>query len=268
MKGSKNIIYSPLSIQTCLTMARMGAEGSTASEMDQYLGYTGKSLESTAEQFQKLLSKYEKSNILNMANKVYVMKGYELQDTYNELLSDKFYSPAENVDFGENTKAAETMNNWVETKTNNAINNLIDPDNVDGSTRLFLLSAIHFKGNWKLRFDAKLTREDDFYIDATHSVKVPMMYRSGMTDFGWDSELKAGVLRLPYENTDLSMVIVLPQERDGLSAVLEKLKGIPLKSLTKGLTSSRELILYLPKFKAEFDIELNDVLKKVRTVTN
>lgn len=261
MKGTTNMVYSPLSIQTCLAMTRMGAEGSTATEMDQYLGFTGRTTESVADDFHTLLTKYEKSNILQIANKVYVSKDLELQDKYNEILSEKFFSSVENVDFSERSKAANIMNSWVESKTNNVIKNLISSDIIDGDTKLVLLRAIHFKGKWKSQFKAEYTEKRDFFLDEDKHVQLETMFKTGNADVAYRDDMK--ILRLPYEDSDVSMLSVLPNDRNGLSVVQDKLKGISLQSVTKDIVNMK-VDVYLPKFKVEFEIQMNDVLKKVK----
>uniref|UniRef100_A0A1I8PTU2 Serpin domain-containing protein n=1 Tax=Stomoxys calcitrans TaxID=35570 RepID=A0A1I8PTU2_STOCA len=263
-KGQSSIIYSPFSIQTCLTMGRLGADGETAREMDQQLGFTSQTRENLAENFHSILAKYENSNILKIANKVYVMKGYELQDNYNRLLTDKFFSAAENVDFADSAKASNTINSWVETKTGNTIKNLIKPGTLSSDTRLFLLSAIYFKGAWKNPFDPKHTEEEEFFVNAVESKKVPMMFKMGTGDYGRLAGLQASAVRLHYADSDLSMMVILPNERYGLNGLMENLKAYPLESLARNVTyTSRAIDIFLPKFKVELDVNLKEILQKM-----
>lgn len=263
--SKKNIIISPFSIQTCLAMVRLGADGQTAIEMDQGLSFVGQSAESVADNYHTLLGKYEDGKLLKIANKVYIMKGNELQDKYNEVLSQKYYTTAENMDFSQSIKAAEAINSWIELKTDKTITDLIKPDTLNADTSLLLLSAIYFKGDWLKPFDAKKTEESDFYTDENQSVKVQMMFRQGMITHSRLDELDATAVRLPYKDSDLSMVIILPNSRTGLSAMQEKLYNFNLASVSEKLQRVRGVRLYLPKFKANFEINLREALEKVGT---
>lgn len=258
----KNIVFSPFSIQTCMAMARMGAGGKTASEMDQSMGLTAVSEEELADKYFSILSQYENSNLLKIANKIYIKKNYEIQDKFNELLTTKFFSSAENIDFDDKVIAAKTMNNWVESKTNNLIKDLIPADSLDRDTRLVLMNAIHFKGEWVHAFPARSTQEADFYIDETNTVKVQMMYTTANFRYGDFPELDATALEMPYKNSDLSMLVILPNSRTGLVALEEKLKNTSLQDLTSRMNSYK-VVVRMPKFKAEFSIELKRVLEKV-----
>lgn len=258
----KNIVFSPFSIQTCMAMARMGAGGETASEMDQSMGLTAVSEEELADKYFSILSQYENSNLLKIANKIYIKKNYEIQDKFNELLTTKFFSSAENIDFDDKVIAAKTMNNWVESKTNNLIKDLIPADSLDRDTRLVLMNAIHFKGEWVHAFPARSTQEADFYIDETNTVKVQMMYTTANFRYGDFPELDATALEMPYKNSDLSMLVILPNSRTGLVALEDKLKTTSLQDLTSRMNSYK-VVVRMPKFKAEFSIELKRVLEKV-----
>ncbi|XP_061394160.1 serine protease inhibitor 42Dd-like, partial [Musca vetustissima] len=258
-----NIIFSPFSIQTCLAMVRMGADGQTAAEIDDGLGFTGQPMEKVADNYHSLLAKYEDGKTLKIANKIYVAKNYQLENNYNDIVANNFFSSLENVDFSESEKTAKLMNDWVETKTDKAIHDIINPQALSNDTRLMLLSAIYFKGNWDKPFDVKNTKEADFYIDDQKSVKVQMMYKAGMMPFRDIQELDACAIRLPYKDTDLSMVIILPNSRTGLPTLMEKLKSFSLASLEGQGLRRRGVRLSLPKFKAEFEVVLNGPLKKL-----
>lgn len=58
------------------------------------------------------------------------------------------------------------------------------------------------------------------------------------------------------------MLIILPNERDGLKDVENKLNEIDLNDMSSKMYS-QEVTVSLPKFKIEFDIVLNDNLKEV-----
>ncbi|TMW44167.1 hypothetical protein DOY81_010753, partial [Sarcophaga bullata] len=60
-------------------MARMGAEGQTALQMDEGLALSAQNPEDLAKQYNSVLAVYENSPILKIANKIYIMEGYKIQ---------------------------------------------------------------------------------------------------------------------------------------------------------------------------------------------
>ncbi|KRF97545.1 uncharacterized protein Dwil_GK20760, isoform C [Drosophila willistoni] len=262
LKPQENVVFSPFSIQTCAAMARLGAKKETAEELDRGLGLVSSDTQQIAESFHQVLATYEKSAILRIANKIFVMKGYTLDQDFNRLLTEQFLSSAENLDFAQNTKAASTINQWVEQKTNNLIKDLINPSVLSADSRLVLVNAIHFKGNWVHQFDVRSTRPEPFYLNDVDSKNVPMM--NVKENFGYAElpELDATALQLPYKDSDLSMLIILPNSKTGLPQLEEKLRSTQLSEITKKLYQTK-VIVKLPKFKAEFEMELTDVFKKL-----
>ncbi|XP_059225869.1 antichymotrypsin-2-like [Stomoxys calcitrans] len=258
----KNVIFSPFSIQTSLAMARMGAAGATAVDMDNGLGFPPVTEETLAEKYFEVLSPYTNSNVLKIANKIYVMKDYKVKAMYNELLQQKFISQAENINFAENDMAAKKINSWVETKTNHLIQNLISPSMLNNDTRLVILNAIHFKGEWLKKFAEFSTRDKDFYLDETNTVKVKMMHVKASFRYGEYPELNASALEMRYRNSDLSMLVLLPKSRTGLAKLQKDLRSVSLNALTRRMYTT-EVIVDFPKFKADFSIELSGVLKEL-----
>ncbi|XP_075166184.1 antichymotrypsin-2-like isoform X2 [Haematobia irritans] len=258
----ENIIVSPFSIQTCVAMASLGAEGETAVEMHKGLSLNTLDEESIANNFHSILSTYGDSRTMKIANKMYIMKDFEVQDKFNEVLNKNFFTTADNIDFNENAKAAETINSWVESKTNNLIKNLVAPNDLNNKTRLVLLNAIHFKGEWEKAFPEHATNPQPFYTDEDNSINVPMMSQTGYFLYGNIPELDADVLQMPYKDSDLSMLVILPKTIDGLGGVKEKLKSVTMDKVMGQLYSSK-VIVNMPKFKTEYEIELTDVLKRL-----
>ena len=77
-------------------------------------------------------------------------------------------------------------------------------------TRLILVNAVYFKGDWMRKFIATSTRPDDFHVSATETVKVPTMYVNDKFYYGVNDELRCQALELRYAGDALSMFIILP----------------------------------------------------------
>ncbi|XP_068989080.1 serine protease inhibitor 3/4-like isoform X1 [Bombus flavifrons] len=258
-----NLITSPLSASIALAMAACGARGNTETQFRNVLHLpTSEGLVTSG--YQSLIDNLNnaKDNKLAVANKAFISAKLNMKPSYKNLTEVYFRSASQLVDFARNKEAANIINSWVEQNTNNLIKDLIKPEMIDNLTRLALVNAIYFKGQWKNKFDPKLTSDMPFHTSKVEVKNVPTMYKQGIYKYGDLVDLNAKFVVIPYKGDEFSMVIILPNEIDGLSDVEKKLQNTSLKNIiSQGYEERMEL--WLPKFKMESTLELNDVLKEM-----
>lgn len=66
-------------------------------------------------------------------------------------------------------------------------------------TRMVLLNAVYFKGNWAKKFEKEGTSDRTFYLNEKSEKKVPTMFVKGDFVYGELPDLKAKFVELPYE---------------------------------------------------------------------
>ena len=175
-----------------------------------------------------------------------------------------FYATAVVKDFSARDATAKAMNSWVEEVTHDKIKDLIDSKALGADTKMVLINAIYFKGDWKTKFDVALTKEKEFLTESGDKVKVPTMHLQGKIELAVLEQLKSKVLRLPYKGDRIVMDIVLPDDKGGLKVLEQKLKTLDEKDLLNENIFQKEVIVDLPKFKLEKTwSNLKDVLKKL-----
>ena len=260
-----NLFFSPYSISTALAMTYGGARGETEKQMADVLHYNlGQDrLHSTFGKLQQDLDTEEKDKgyQLHVANALWGQKDYKFLEEYLQLTQKYYGAGLKQVDFvNEREKARNTINIWVENKTNNKIKNLIPKGILTGLTRLVLTNAIYFKGDWASKFKEENTKEEFFYTKPDRKIKVPLMHQTEEFRYGQTEELQ--ILELPYKGEQLSMVIVLPKERNGLGRLEKQLKPDNLKDWQKTLRK-RKVEVYLPKFTLTSTFSLSKTLAKM-----
>ncbi|XP_023172122.2 antichymotrypsin-2-like [Drosophila hydei] len=260
----KNLICSPLSVQICGGMLRMGVkdDSETSRQLDAGLKFSSTDVNELADGFHNALKYYQHYNVLRMANKVYIMDSYNLLQSFSEVLTQKFLSTPEHIDFRNAKKSADTINGWVEAQTNNLLKDLVSSDSFSSETRLVLINALYFKGEWNSKFNEKNTVSEDFFVDAKNNSQVSMMNTTHDYPYAELSNLDAKVLRMTYKDTELSMLIILPNKKDGLQDLEKDLKSTTLESIISELEQVK-VSVKLPKFKTEFAMELTPVFKSL-----
>lgn len=257
-----NVFLSPFSISTALAMVWGGAAGNTALQMKTALAL-GDDAVALHEGYSQLLTRLQDPpNItLSTANRLYVQDAYSILASYSELLKEKYLTELKSVDFADATGTSKLINYEVDTLTKGKIKDLIDSSALDSMTRAVLVNAIYFKGSWKHPFDKESTSQRDFFVEEGTAVKTDMMFMDGKKfNGGVLEDLKCKALELPYEGGRFSMLMLLPDDKDGLKTMEEKLAGTTIESIRNKLTN-RESMIIMPKFKLETSYDLEDHLK-------
>ena len=165
------------------------------------------------------------------------------------------------MDFArEPEEARQSINSWVEERTEARIKDLIAPGVLDDRTRLVLTNAIYFKGDWTKPFDKGATRDDTFHVTRDKTTRVPLMQKQDDFRFRAGDGLK--VLDLPYAKGDLSAVILLPDAIDGLPALEAKLNREGLGRWLSDLRKQKVQV-FVPRFKLTCEFSLADVLRSM-----
>ncbi|XP_012871719.1 PREDICTED: neuroserpin [Dipodomys ordii] len=265
----ENILFSPLSIALAMGMMELGARGSTLKEIRHSMGYD--SLKEGEEfsflkDFSNMVTAEDSQYVMKMANSLFVQNGFHVNEDFLQMMKKYFNAEVTHVDFSQNVAVANTINKWVENNTNNLLKDLVSPRDFDSITHLALINAIYFKGNWKSQFRPENTRTFSFTKDDESEVHIPMMYQQGEFYYGEfsDGSNEAGgiyqVLEIPYENDDLSMMLVLSRQEVPLAA-LEPLVKAQLIEEWANSVKKQKVEVYLPRFTVEQEIDLKDILK-------
>lgn len=252
---NENVFFSPYSLSTALGMVLVGARGATLEELNQALGYNALSLngsdvqEAFAHQNNRLQAHAPQAG-LEVANSAAIQQGYQVLDSYYAILNHTFNAHVFNVDFqGNGQQAVDTINEWVKQATHNKIDKLFN-EPLDTDTRLVLMNAIVFKGFWERQFDPRATAKRVFYNGGIQGNEVDTMLLQHNAKRGFSEELQSKLLELPYRDSDFSMVIVLPEQRDGADAVKQVLT-IEKLNLAIASLSKLPVAVSLPKFKLD-----------------
>ncbi|KAF9422863.1 hypothetical protein HW555_001647, partial [Spodoptera exigua] len=115
-------------------------------------------------------------------------------------------------------------------------------------------------GTWREQF--KSTFMDDFY-SPSGTRHIQMMSRQGTYKHYQCDDLNAQIVEIPYEGEQSAMIIVLPYSTNGLPGLLRALKLAP-ELLNEALEKMKktDLILTMPKFKIESQLDISTLYKK------
>ena len=251
-------VVSPLSLQFFLGLLLNGANGSTADEICNVLGYGAGEIDDVNEfclsMLQQLPNLDEKTKI-SIANALFVNQKYPVKAGYKSVVEKNYEAKVSNLDFNDIHGSAKIINKWCFDNTNGLIPEIIDT--VDPSALVYLLNALYFKGAWMYGFKAKDTSRKTFTKEGGNKIKVQMMKLNEDLQYS-ENELFQSV-SLPFGKGNFQMNLYLPVEGKTVSDVTKAFSTEGIRAF-QGQRQAK-VDLEIPKFETSFEIMLNDLLK-------
>jgi serpin B len=263
-----NLVFSPASILLALAMARAGASGRTASEMDAVLHLDDpEGIHHALNGLTRVLETRsgtvevngEPAELeLSVTNAVWGQETLTWQEAFLGVLAREYGAGVRLTDFVADPEAATVaVNGWVEEETRGRIPDLIAPGMVDVLTRMILVNAIFLKAPWSVPFEPDATRPAPFTLLDGSTVEVPFMAQSGKAMAYAEGESWQAV-ELPYAGDALAMLVLLPDE--GALATIESQLGEGLIDRAAGALAPTDVVLELPRWEIETRVELSTML--------
>jgi serpin B len=277
-KLNENAFFSPYSISTALAMTWTGAKGDTAAQMAKVLRLADLAASEVPADFAALQQAVARAQTLSgaqlsIANSLWAEQNPEhpfLPNFLDGALA-KISAPVTPVDFvHQSAEAAAQINSWVEQKTNEKIKNLIHPDEVGPTTRLVLVNAIYFKGQWETPFRPQMNTNSEFHAADGSAIPAVIMRQGMVTGYAdiTDGSVPCQVLSMHYGERNrplspgqgVSMVVILPRSPDDFGTLAKTLTAEQLAGWL-GRLHTLLVSVYFPKFKLEERYQLADVLQ-------
>jgi serpin B len=294
-----NIVFSPYSVGTAISMALSGARGDTAAEMMRALSMrmATDAIDTANAEMLSILNGYDHSTAPPICPPRATVNGASCEmrplDTNQcefglHLVRDRCVGPgtsppsarflsanalmlerrgdliaADYVAALKTKYASEVfqdaslndINDWVAKKTEGKIGKMLD--RVDPNAVAVLLNAVYFKARWASVFDPKLTKNEAFNLTRSQKADVPMMNQAA--SFSLVSRGGYRAVRLNYQIPELGLVVVLPDDVEGVGALVTRLGANELTELFAALRdgqAKKPVALVLPRFKAEYRADL------------
>ena len=254
-KPGENLLISPLSVLTALTMTANGAAGETLTQMEQVLGGGLKREDLNAYLagwYQKLAASEDLT--LSFANAIWFKDDPELvvKDSFLQTNVDHFTAAIRRAPFNQET--LRDINQWTDANTHHMIPKVLEtlsPDDV-----MVLLNALALEAKWVKPYEeneinpkAPFTAENGTLREVARMQQVLSHYLSDESCRGFRKEYVGGY----------SFVALLPDEGILLKDFIASLSA---EKLSRLLATQESTAVYagLPKFSYDFGTDLADAL--------
>ena len=238
------LVFSPLSLTIALGMAAEGAEGETLAQLDSFLGDKRPDW--------MVLEDLSFSGV-EIANTAFLRPELTLLPEYEDALMDEYAAEPALMESG---NVMNQVNDWVYEHTDGLIDGMLDQEPGD-ETMLLLINALSMKAEWASTFNPADTSFAVFHAPEG-DIEVSSMNQT--SSFLYSEIDGVQSVALPYKNSALEMIVLLP-ESGNLQPLVDELSASPDQFIEKYAPAEETLVqLSLPNVCVESSFELKEAL--------
>ncbi len=246
----ENLLISPASVYSVLGMAANGAAGETLEQFKDVI-YGGNELPNCNKYMRAFLSRQTK---LKTANSLWVDDSIGVYDTFLQDCVDYYGAEVFSVSFGDEAK--NTVNGWINNKTNGMVKEL--GCDFSDNDALVLLNTALFDANWYYEYYDHQTGSGIFHSAGGEERTVQMM-RKLESGYIWDECAQGFVKEL--ESTEYAFAALLPNEGVDIKDYIASLDANSLFETLSGVEEYTFLISVISKFAYSCEINMSEVLQ-------
>jgi serine protease inhibitor len=263
-----NSVVSPLSIAYAFAMARAGAGGETAAQLDQVLGFPSTGLPDAFNAITQQVVTADippsrppgprkdgspQPTVVCVGNGLFPQHGQPIGEQFLHTLAAQYGTGVHPVDFAAG-KGSDLINQWVSQQTAGRIKKLFDA--LPADTKLVLANTVYLRADWAHAVFAQdaVTTQPFTRADGT-SLMAPTMHGQDTLRYaagaGWQA------VDVPYAGGQLAMRIVLPAPGQAPG----RLRAPATMSAVTAALHTDDVALSLPRWDFASDLDLVPALK-------
>ncbi|MGJ6964730.1 serpin family protein [Streptosporangium sp. G11] len=271
-KPGANTVLSPLSIGYAFGMARAGAAGDTATELDEVFGFPSggphTSLNALTRQIattddpppltepdaeRDAQERTPEPPVVGIANELFTQKGLSVKPEFLRTLAAQYGTGVRQVDFAGN--ATEVIDAWAEERTAGRIKKVFD--NLPAKTKLVIANAVYLKADWTTPFTDPPEEGATFTRADGTTTRTALMRRDDFLPYAAGSGWQAVELR--YAGDELAMWVLVPRAGGSPGDLLSP---AVMAEVATGL-GERPVRLAMPRWDFSASLDLAESLAKL-----
>jgi serine protease inhibitor len=264
-----NSVMSPLSIGYAFAMARAGAGGETAAQLDRVLGFPSIGLHDAFNAITRKLvtadappAKPDKPHegaprpsVVCVGEALFPQQRLAVGDQFLRTLAAQYGVGVHPVDFGSG-KATDVINEWVRQQTAGRVKKLFD--SVSPDTKLVLANTVYLRADWARQlFAENRVTPLPFTKAGGDTVSVPMMHADDDLRYAADAGWQA--VEVPFADGQLAMRILLPAQDQPPASLLAP----ATMAAVSAALQPQAVDLTLPRWDFASDLDLRSALAKL-----
>lgn len=246
-------VISPLSVLYALAMTANGAGGETLAQMEEVLGAEISKLNPALKYCTDTLGEE-----LKCANSIWYNDASVFTPDAGFLQTNADYFGAGLFRLPFDDAALRQINKWVEDNTDGMIKDMLD--SIPPEAVMYLINALSFDAKWQDKFDKDLSTDGIF--TAANGEKQNVRFMHSNEHHYIDDENAKGFMKY-YEGGKYAFMALLPDEGVSTDEYIGSLTAEKLRSFISGTSTGVLVNVAMPEFKADFSLELSDILKSM-----
>lgn len=262
-EGTNNVAIAPLAIQESLALLYLGSDAEGAIELKKHLELQGDTKTAAVEGFSELPTRIDTADVsLQSSFKFYVDSMFPIRATFHKDAMDHLHSFAESVKFNKDPELATRISMYFEsTLHRRKLQSIIKSSEINSTTRSIVVQGFYFEGNFSKPFKQMMKRRK-FFTQPGSSQAVVTYITVDDLPYANLAQLNCQGIELPYRNSNLSMLILLPNKGTTIKALETQLANTDILSLAKHF-DNLYMQVEIPKFSIVYEQELTASLKRL-----
>ncbi|EDV55653.1 serine protease inhibitor 42Dd [Drosophila erecta] len=258
--ANRSIMFSTEMIRSSMLFIYVGVEEDESEQIRKALHYQGTHLSDYKPEAQKIFDmSAQKAPVAKSLTRFYVRQNLKMSTEYRVFMRHT-EGRARNIAF--NRETLDKVNTLYSHEMGEHFGQVVKESWWKPNSQGVLINAIFFNLSWERTFNPEATYPRQFRVSAAKEVLIPMMHEDSKFAFGTLGHLKATAVLVPFSQGDLQMLLIKPDQPDGLAHLQGKLTGMDIVSVARNLTMM-DVFVGLPKFRLHSHLELTSALEKL-----
>ena len=259
--GTGNVMISPASIMMAFDMVAAGAKGDSLKQLTDLFA-AGQGPLTQQAYAASLMDKINNSKDVHFtcANAIWnneTLLGNKVNAEYVDYVKETFLAEYKVTVF--DSKTPDEINSWICNHTDKMIEKVVNE--LDPKTVMVLVNAISFIGKWEQEYediqinDGKFIKADGTEQDAT--------FLSDKTRRYFETEKATGFMKT-YKGGEYAFLAILPSDKSiNANEFAKNFTAEDYEKFINSSTSQYDVYSVMPEFKSDFEIMINDSIRKL-----
>lgn len=260
--GEENVLLSPVSILSGLSLIANGAEGESLSQIEAAVGMSAEEMNAYLYSYTHQLSEnWDMDNKLHIANSLWINKDKNITVSDEFLKKNEMYHDASIFYTEFDQSCVEDTNKWIREQTDGKVDEIMNeiPEDVG----MYLANSLVYEGVWPEKVYSN--KEENFGIsfDSISSGNKGLTIIQEREHFYLEDTSACGFMKY-LEHGKYAFAALIPDENTDIQTYVQHLSGKRLRTILSNPEHKEyEVGIWMPQFSYDYEQDVVDVLMRM-----